>query len=60
MFLSLCWITSDQTIHPSMEGLSTLNGIEHTPFRNSGLKVAGLQVHAPTLHFILTIFFTFL
>ena len=43
--LSQCWITGGHTIHPPVEGLLPLTGIEPTPFQNSASKVAGLQVH---------------
>ena len=37
-FLSLCRITCGYTIHPSIEGLLPLTGIEPTPFRNSKVR----------------------
>ena len=41
--ISYCWITGGHTIHPPIEGLQPLTGIESTPFRNSVYKVAGLK-----------------
>ena len=45
--LSQCQITGGHTIHPPIERLLPLTGIEPT-FQNSVSKVAGLQMHATT------------
>ena len=52
-FLSLCWITTGHTIHPPIEALLLLTGIEPTLFRNLASKVSELQIYATTPGFIL-------
>ena len=47
-FLFLCWITGGHTVHPSIEGLLSPNGVEPTLFQHFTSKVAGLRVHATT------------
>ena len=39
-------MTVGHTIHPSSEELLHLSGIEPTTFKNSALKVAGIQMQA--------------